>query len=392
MTKTKSPRVPKYRRLKRATSADAAFVELCGRRIALGRFGTPESRQRYHRLIAEWLANGRRLDNAGSTDTTIVELAAAFWHHAERHYRKPNGTQTSTLHNYQAALRPLKRLYGPLPVTEFGPAQLKVCRQAMMDARWCRGTVNKTVNLLRGVFRWGVAEGLVPVVVHTALCTVRPLERGRTEAQDHPDVEPVSQEHIEAIREHVSRPVWGLIQLQVCTGARPGELLRLRPIDLNTSAEVWTFEPPDHKNSYRGHKRRILIGPHGQEILRAFMVTRPVDGFVFSPRDAAADRAARASSHRRSDQADAPRKTTRRVRDYYDIASYRRAIHRACESANIPKWNPAQLRHNTATMLRERFGIDLAATVLGHRLGSQITEVYAAANIGKAIDAVAKTG
>ena len=128
--------------------------------------------------------------------------------------------------------------------------------------------------------------------------------------------------------------------MQILAGARPGELLRLRPIDLNTSGKVWAFEPTDHKNSYRGHQRRILIGPVGQEILREFMAIRPVDGFVFSPRDAVADRAAKSPSHRRADQADRPRKTSRLVRDHYDIASYKDpvGVDLLVMSTPWPKW------------------------------------------------------
>ena len=52
----KSTRIPKYRRQKTKT-VDHAFVELSGTRHYLGRFGAPESKQAYHRLLAEWSAN-----------------------------------------------------------------------------------------------------------------------------------------------------------------------------------------------------------------------------------------------------------------------------------------------------------------------------------------------
>jgi len=38
-----------------------AYVRLNGRMLYLGRWGTPTSRAEYDRLIAEWLAHGRRL-------------------------------------------------------------------------------------------------------------------------------------------------------------------------------------------------------------------------------------------------------------------------------------------------------------------------------------------
>jgi integrase len=44
----------------------------------------------------------------------------------------------------------------------------------------------------------------------------------------------------------VSRQVWALIQLQLLTGARAGELVGMRPIDLDTSGRIWMFSPQEH--------------------------------------------------------------------------------------------------------------------------------------------------
>ena len=83
---TKS-RVPSYR--KHVTGQ--ATVRLNGRDIYLGAHGTRESRQQYDRVVAEWIARGRRL-TVEASDITIVELIAAFWDHAIEHYRRADGT------------------------------------------------------------------------------------------------------------------------------------------------------------------------------------------------------------------------------------------------------------------------------------------------------------
>ena len=51
-------RTPSYRRHR---ASNRAYVEFDGHRIYLGRYGSPESREEYDRLIAEWLSNGRKL-------------------------------------------------------------------------------------------------------------------------------------------------------------------------------------------------------------------------------------------------------------------------------------------------------------------------------------------
>ena len=75
----------------------------------------------------------------------------------------------------------------------------------------------------------------------------------------------------------------------------------------------------------------------------------------------------------------------------YDVGSYRRAIARACTAAKIPSWHPHQLRHNAATNLRKEFGIETARLILGHK-NAAMTEIYAEADTGKALDVIAKVG
>ena len=53
---SKPLRIPAYRLHK---PKQLAVVRLNGRDVYLGRYDSPESRERYDRLIAEWLAAGR---------------------------------------------------------------------------------------------------------------------------------------------------------------------------------------------------------------------------------------------------------------------------------------------------------------------------------------------
>jgi hypothetical protein len=48
--------IPKYRR-QTDKSGDHAFVMLDGKRYYLGEYGSPESKEQYRRLIAEWTLN-----------------------------------------------------------------------------------------------------------------------------------------------------------------------------------------------------------------------------------------------------------------------------------------------------------------------------------------------
>ncbi len=86
MPKTSTLRVPSYRRHK---PTGQAVVTINGQDIYLGKWNTAASRAEYDRLIAEFLANGRRLQS--DADGTVVEVLNAYRKFAERYYRKERG-------------------------------------------------------------------------------------------------------------------------------------------------------------------------------------------------------------------------------------------------------------------------------------------------------------
>jgi hypothetical protein len=81
------PKTPKYRLHRKSSQA---FVEINGRRIYLGDYESPATREKYPALIAEWEANGRTLP-VPPEEITVVELVARFWMFAEGYYRKGTG-------------------------------------------------------------------------------------------------------------------------------------------------------------------------------------------------------------------------------------------------------------------------------------------------------------
>jgi integrase len=72
----------------------------------------------------------------------------------------------------------------------------------------------------------------------------------------------------------------------------------------------------------------------------------------------------------------------RQPRQHYDVSSYRRTVGRACAAAGVEPWHPHQLRHNVATEVRRRFGIEMAQAALGHRTPA-MTALYAEASLEK---------
>ncbi|HNO79533.1 MAG TPA: site-specific integrase [Phycisphaerae bacterium] len=328
----------------------------------------------------------------------MLELLDRFLEYASKYYRSPDGSPTSELACFKSIIAILADLYGETVAEAFGPRELKVARDAMIAKGWTRGTVNKGCSRARSIFRWAAEETLLSPAVYQGLTVVSGLRRGRCDAPEGRKVKPVRAEHIRAIKPYVPEQIWALIELQQLTGARPGELVGLRPADIDMSGKVWIATPNQHKTAHHGHDRTIYFGPRAKQIIQPFRSGRAVDKPLFSPIEAEQERlrkrrAARVTPTNQGNNPGSNRARVRRrsPRDQYDVASYRRSIQRACDKAGIPRWHPHQLRHNAAFDLRRRFDIEVARVILGHSSPS-MTDLYGEFDRRKAVAVMEKVG
>jgi integrase len=435
-------RPPAYCRHK---ATGQAYVTLNGKPRYLGTWTKSQnspSRSEYNRIVAEWMANGRTLIKSsgnGSSDLSVAELLLAFWNHAQDYYRRPDGTQTNEVGNFADVIRPLRKLYGDTVVTDFGPIALKAVRQKMIESGWCRTNINRQINRVKHIFRWGTENEIVPASVYYGLQAVSGLKAGRSEAKESDPVKPVADKHVGAVLPYLSRQVKTMVQLQQLSGMRPGEVTMMHTCDLETSGKMWTYIPQTHKTQHHGHQRVVYLGPQAQELLKPFL--RPdLQAFIFQPADAERERREKMAAAREtplnegnkpgSNRRDDPEK---RPGASYTVEAYCHAIHRACEqafempdsyreprgknvkeaeeklAADVQKqrklhrankraewrakhcWHPHQLRHTVATRLRRDYGIDTANVILGHSTLTA-TQVYAEQDQAKAKQIMAEVG
>jgi integrase len=397
----RAARIPKYRLYK---PKNLAVVRIEGHDVYLGKYDSPESHEKYHRVIAEWLSGSgprcfqsrtasRRPEEVG---LTINDLILRFWKHGEIYYRHADGSPTRELDNFRDALRPLRRLYGGTPARDFGPKALKAVRETMINSGLCRRTINRRIGRIVYTFKWALENELVPAGIYQALKSVQGLRRGRSAAREKPPIRPVPATSIDAIRPFVARQVWAMVQLQRLTGARPSEVMTMRTCDLDTSSAVWTYAPADHKSAHHDQARTICIGPRAQTVLRPWLRTNLTE-YLFSPREAREEHWAERRRNRKSQMTPSQalrrrkRHPRRAPRDHYDTASYRRAIHYGCKKAGIATWHPHQLRHSVATQLRQEFGLEAARVILGHT-SPVVTEIYAEVDRQKAKEVMQQVG
>jgi integrase len=411
---SRTDHVPSYRRHKQSGQAVVTLPDgLGGRRdVLLGKLNTKASRVEYARVLAEWEAGGRTLPAApAAPDLTVSELALAYWRHVEVHYVK-DGAPTSEQDTIRQALRHLRRLYGHTPARDFGPLALKAVRAAMVGqpvtarykardpqtgkARWetrvvrqglARKYVNKQVGRVRRMFAWAVEEELVPVSVHQALLRVEGLKKGKGQAREKPRVKPVPDAWVDAVLPHLPAAVRAMVEVQRLSGARPQDVVGMRPVDIDTTGPVWEYRPQryktEHHNDGADRDRVVFLGPRAQAVLKPHLPLNVTD-FVFSPCRSEAARCSQRRAGRQTPlwpshtrhQARKRRRSKAPLRDRYDVGTYRQAVQRACKRAGVPCWYPLQLRHARGTEVRKRYGLEASQAVLGHtELG--VTQVYA---------------
>lgn len=403
-------------------STGQARVRIDGKDHYLGAYGSPESRDRYDDLIAEWFT---RQDVKRAT-LTVDDLALLYMRFAESYYVK-DGSQTAEVACLRAALRPLIRLFGNSRIRDFTPTRLKAVRQMMLEAGNRRTTINRNVDRIRRMFRWAVAEDQLPSAAYDALTALPGLRKGKSAAREPDPINPVPDAVLEATLPHLPAVVADMVRFQRLTGCRPGEVCQLRPCDVDRTGPVWVYCPTRHKTEHHDRERRIYIGPRAQAVLLSYLLRAPV-AYCFVPAESEHHRRAKQHLQRKTplDQGNRPgtnrRATPRRsARAKYDKDSYCRAISRGCELAfGMPAelrktlkglsvqertrlrklaanwraqhcWSPNQLRHAAATQIRQRFGLEAAQAALGHS-AADVTQIYAERDFGLAATVARQMG
>jgi integrase len=431
------PHTPKLCRHK---ATHQGYVTLNGKEHYLGHWSPDqkkppaEVRDNYDRLISRWLTNGRRLpeEQPTSSPTSVNEVILAFVRYAAAHYagrtdRTGKQKDSAETDGIKKACRVVSNLFGRLPASEFGPKALKQVREQMTGKDWSRGYVNKQVNRVKRMFRWAVAEEMVPPSVLHGLSAVAAIRKGEPGVREKGPVKPVPQQHVGAALPFMSPQVRAMVELQQLCGARPGEVVIMRAGDIDRTGKVWVYKPEKHKTEHRGQSREIYLGPKAQRVLEPWLRAQPEE-YLFSPREAFEGKNRGRSEIRKTPRYPSHMERNRRLKekeakrpkgDHYTTDSYRKAVEYACFLADrdarekalaaaravdpttpaakfedtvfVPCWSPNRLRHNAATNLRKEFGIELARLGLGHKHGFT-TEIYADADREKVMDVFARVG
>ncbi len=343
--------VPPYRHHK---STGRAVVYVDRKSVFLGKYDTPESRQRYAEIVSK-IASGEPVPMSSKVTTrepvrrSIAALCLRFV--AEKLPNYAHAEQAC----FRGAMRILVELFGETPADDFGPIRLRTVRAAMVagdpqaiskDGKtkprrpWSRSFVNKQIKRLKHLFRWGVSWELVPVTVADALGTVESLAQGDTDAAESRPRQSVPPADIAAVRAVLTDRQRDIFDLLMLTGARPGEIIGLTTGQIDRTGEVWRVDLEKHKTRRHGKSRTLFFNTTAQAILIRHMKADP-DARLFPV-----------------------------LRSTFGTA-----VKDACTKVGVPEFTPHWLRHTVATRLADELGTEAAQRLLGHT-NAAMTEHY----------------
>ena len=376
---------------KMGRNGDTAFVRINGKRLYLGPYGSPEAAQKYARIIAELAANAVPMARPAGEET-LNTLSVAFLDYAKKECGQ------SDYGNYRTALRLLLEIYSGQPIKSFTPKCLRVLQHRFTQQKkpngepYSRQFCNRLAKFVRTVFNWAVGMELCLPETADALKYVPPLKEGRYGVPETEQRDEVPEAVVAKTLPFLLPIHRAMVEIQYLSGARPSEITRLIPGDIDRTNDVWIIRPGQFKTKWKGKKRFICLGERSQELLKLYLEGKAPDEFVFTPATALAEKATRDAAARKTPMTPSHRKRheermknpKRQLKNRYTTRSYGRMLNRVLERANkilppderIPAWTLYQLRHASVSDLVENESADVARAVSGHSNAEITTRVY----------------
>lgn len=237
-----------------------------------------QARAEYARraVIAREVTHGKRRESIRDVKALCAAFAAAV---ADGANKSPGAKQ------HLPVARQWANIQGDIRLDQYTPGSLRLFRDALdSDGRKTRTVINKRIDEVRRIIRWGVSMDLVDAALYDAVKTVQHLRDGESRSADGQGRTACTAAQFAALLEHLD-PYWQAVALaQRWSGARPSEILNLRPMDIDTSGDIWIARLEKHKTAGKGKSRELAIPKPGQSGLDKFIAGCPPDGFIFDTR------------------------------------------------------------------------------------------------------------
>jgi integrase len=171
--------------------------------------------------------------------------------------------------------------------------------------------------------------------------------------------------------------------------------MRVGDIDQSRGNGLWYYVPGAYKTRQYVGKIQFPLGKPEQALIAPYLAGKKPEAAVFSPRKAMEERNAEKRANRKTKLTPSQRqrdkqnaKKPHKIAEFYNRASYRRAIQYGIETVNrklpdgekVPQWTPYRIRNRVATEIESKVGLDAAQAQLGHT-SANMTKRYSDAQL-----------
>jgi len=355
-----------------------------------------ELKASYKQFKKEFLAR----ENTPAGSNTIAEVLKAFALHLIEKSSKVKGNRDRIEKMAEETRATIKLLTeGFYPFMGDHPSSITVMTYNTIREGWANDrdlattTLTKYFSYVRSFIKYGVSRGLMPLDCKTAVDSLADITTGEYPTLREPKVrDAVCIEDVKATLPHLNPMVNVMVQVLMATGMRPGELCNMQWTAIDTSEELWKYDPEFHKTDHKGKTRVIYLRQDVQTLLSRWQSMRPTPNpdLLFTTRESWILGMTKARPETTTqtwiDAAGHLPPTEIRTRVFRDN------VRRACAAAKIDHWFPYQCRHFFAyhmlSVVSELFAngtkcdnamLEGVAALLGHA-STRTTRRYTGAN------------
>ena len=366
------PNIPPKYRTRIVKGRTYAYTYAQGRQISLGRHGSAESRERFAAVVRH--AGPPPTEGPDATTLVVAELCEHYLESVKARVSRCE-IKSSALWLARTAIQTACEEHGYLLVDEFKSRALKAiqtrltrtpCKVSAGRFRDCpsppplsRTEINRRINEIRKIFRWGISEELVPAQIKLSHESVAGLRRGSARETD--PREPASVEDVRRVVDYFlnssDQNHFGLlVNFMLHTGCRPGEAVAIRLNDIKGTPPSWIVLRKHKTSNSTGKPREIPLGPSTGRMVDCARRHWP----TFEP--------SRPLFCRPLPNGDLVALTTNGLLQ---------AVRKACRALECSHFCPYQIRHTTAQLVLNECGSEaVTSALLGHSPSSTIVRTY----------------
>jgi len=342
-----------------------------------------ELKASYKQFKKEFLAR----ENTPAGSNTIAEVLKAYATHLIEKSGNVTGHPDRIERAAEETREKIKMLAeGFSPYMGDHPSSITVLTYNSIRDGWANDrdltttTLKRYFSFVRGFIKFGVSRGLMPLDCRTAIDSLADITTSEYPNLKEPEIrDAVSIDHVKATLPHLNPMVNVMIQILMATGMRPAELCNMKWQAIDTTEELWKYNPEFHKLDHKGKTRVIYLRQDVQTLLSRWQSMRPTPNsdFIFTTKESWI--LGRSKNHPKT-----PVETWIAASGKYPATGLRTRVlrenvKRACAAAQIEYWVPYQCRHFYAyhmlSVVSELFAtgtkcdnamLEGVASVLGH--------------------------